>query len=363
VGPDDALWFTEFNANKIGRITTAGAFHEYTLPIAASGPSRIAAGVGGGLWVTQTKANDIARVTPTGSVKEYPLPSGATPARIAAGPDGNVWFTEAGINAVGQITPSGTITQFPIPTVASNPTAISAGADGNVWFTEQGADKIARITVGIGHVTEYPIPTASSGPDGITFGANGQIWFSEATGNKVGYVTDAIGHSTYAVIHDNATEPAGRTVHLGNNMRWIFAGPNQHSVTDSTGMGLYDSGPLGPVSTFTYQFTAAGGFPYTSTVASDTTGGTIKVPLVVPATGTQNTPFTVTWSTALPVGATMNVQVATPGGSFATWQSATTALSGSYTPTAGPGVYQFEAQLVSGGHTSGWSPIARVTVS
>src|SRR3979409_687789 len=80
VAPDDALWFTEFNANKIGRITTAGAFHEYTLPIAASGPIRIAAGADGNLWVTQTKANEIARVTPTGSVTEYPLPSGATPA-------------------------------------------------------------------------------------------------------------------------------------------------------------------------------------------------------------------------------------------------------------------------------------------
>ena len=44
-------------------------------------------------------------------------------------------------------------------------------------------------------------------------------------------------------------------------------------------MGLYDSGPLGPVSTFTYRFTAAGGFPYTSTVASDTTGGQSRCPL------------------------------------------------------------------------------------
>ena len=167
--------------------STAGAFHEYTLPIAASGPSRIAAGADGNLWVTQTKANEIARVTPTGSVTEYPLPSGATPARIAAGPDGNVWFTEAGSTRSARSRRRAR-SRSSRSHRRQPPHRHQRGADGNVWFTEQGADKIARITVGIGHVTEYPIPTASSGPDGITFGANGQIWFSEATGNKVGYV-------------------------------------------------------------------------------------------------------------------------------------------------------------------------------
>jgi hypothetical protein len=146
-------------------------------------------------------------------------------------------------------------------------------------------------------------------------------------------------------------------------MRWIFAGPSQHSVTDATGMGLFDSGALGPVSLFTQAFTVAGGYPYTSTVASDPTAGIVKVGLTVPATGTQNTPFAVTWATAIPAGATVNVQVATPTGGFVAWQTGVTTLSGSYNPTAGAGVYKFQAQLVLHGHTSNWSPISRVTVS
>ena len=33
-GPDGALWFTEWSANRIGRITTAGAVTEYPVPTA-----------------------------------------------------------------------------------------------------------------------------------------------------------------------------------------------------------------------------------------------------------------------------------------------------------------------------------------
>jgi streptogramin lyase len=37
-GPDGALWFTEFSANQIGRITTAGVVTEYAIPTPFSNP-------------------------------------------------------------------------------------------------------------------------------------------------------------------------------------------------------------------------------------------------------------------------------------------------------------------------------------
>jgi streptogramin lyase len=43
-GPDGALWFTEANSDKIGRITTAGVISEFPLPIAGSYPLSIQAG-------------------------------------------------------------------------------------------------------------------------------------------------------------------------------------------------------------------------------------------------------------------------------------------------------------------------------
>ncbi len=313
--------------------------------------------------MTLAKTNQIAKVTTSGTITRFALPAGASPARIAAGPDGNLWFTEPGINKVANITPSGTVTQFSLPAAGERPAGISAGADGNVWFTEQGTNRIGRITPG-GTVSEFSIPTAGSVPSGITVGADGNIWFSEFTGNKVGYVADAAGHTTYAVIHDNSTEPTSRVITVGTSMRWIFEGPSAHSVTDSTGMGLFDSAPQHQVSTFTQLFGVAGDYPYASTVNGDTTSGTIKVSPTAPLTGTQNTPFTVTWATAIPSTGTVDVQVETPGASsFSPWMTGTTQDSGSYTPAAGPGVYKFQARLNLNGHSSDWSQIIRVTVS
>src|SRR5215472_5157417 len=40
-GPDGALWFTEPNVNKIGRITTQGTITEFSLPTANSQPDDI----------------------------------------------------------------------------------------------------------------------------------------------------------------------------------------------------------------------------------------------------------------------------------------------------------------------------------
>jgi virginiamycin B lyase len=43
-GPDGNVWFTEFNTNKVGKITPAGSITEYTVPTANGGPRNIATG-------------------------------------------------------------------------------------------------------------------------------------------------------------------------------------------------------------------------------------------------------------------------------------------------------------------------------
>ena len=57
VGPDGALWFTEENGHKIGRITTAGHITEYPIPTVPSAPSEITTGPDGALWFTESAAN------------------------------------------------------------------------------------------------------------------------------------------------------------------------------------------------------------------------------------------------------------------------------------------------------------------
>lgn len=65
-GPDGAVWFTEGNANKIGRITVDGRITECDEPTPAATPHGIVAGPDGHLWFTEVDGdgNKIGRVCP-----------------------------------------------------------------------------------------------------------------------------------------------------------------------------------------------------------------------------------------------------------------------------------------------------------
>lgn len=63
----------------------------FPIPTAGSGPWGIALGHDGNLWFSEYNANQIGRITPDGTVTEYSIPSGtAHAAWIAPGLDGNV---------------------------------------------------------------------------------------------------------------------------------------------------------------------------------------------------------------------------------------------------------------------------------
>src|SRR6266478_1473060 len=74
-GPDGALWFTENIGNKIGRITTAGAFTEFTVPTTSSHPIGITTGPDGALWFTELQSTKIGRITTAGAFTEFTVPT------------------------------------------------------------------------------------------------------------------------------------------------------------------------------------------------------------------------------------------------------------------------------------------------
>lgn len=188
--PDGNLWFTEFNADKIGKITPQGQVTEFPSP---SSPLAITRGQDGNLWFLA--ADNIGKITTAGVVTKYPLPFGAgsNTQGITAGPDGNVWFTESRCAycdphapgqlpndgaTIGRITPEGAIAEFTLPDYHAGPRGITAGPDGNVWFTEYVGNKIGRISP-TGAVTEFALATLDSYPMGITTGSDGNLWFVE----------------------------------------------------------------------------------------------------------------------------------------------------------------------------------------
>src|SRR5450759_58249 len=157
LGPDGALWFTEWLGNKIGRIDpTTHIVTEYGGLTANSQTNGITLGPDKALWFTEYNANQIGRIDPTThAVIEYTVPTANNmPWGITSGPDGALWFTEAG-GHIGRITTAGAVTKYPVPTASSWPQEITLGPDGALWFTEYSVDKIGRIDLSTHHIDEY----------------------------------------------------------------------------------------------------------------------------------------------------------------------------------------------------------------
>jgi uncharacterized repeat protein (TIGR01451 family) len=236
-GPDGNLWFTEFGANQIGRLTPSGVLTEFPIPSPQSGPYGITPGPDGNLWFTEFNNGSIGRITPTGTITEFfdSIIGGGAPDIITNGPDGNLWFTDPGLNQIGRITTTGGFSVFPLPTSGSTPYGIVTGPDGNLWFTEQGGNQIGRITP-TGTITEFPVPTANSAPFGITLGPNGNLWFTEQSGNKVGEITTT-GTITEFTIPTASSFPAEITTGSDGNL-W-FSEENANQVARLTTSGTF----------------------------------------------------------------------------------------------------------------------------
>ena len=68
-GPDGAMWFTERNAGKIGRIARDGSITEFALPSSTSEPNDIVYnGQDGNFWFTERAGNKIGRISITGII-------------------------------------------------------------------------------------------------------------------------------------------------------------------------------------------------------------------------------------------------------------------------------------------------------
>ena len=235
LGPDGKLWFTEKDANQIGRVTPGNppVIDEFALPVGFTDPfnitvgpdnkiwftcrnsagavcrinpadtsekqgqggyaviteAGIAAGPDGKIWLGD-QSGKVVRINPSDMVEEVISDidlTGFNVRNLTAGPDGNVWVTGFG-GQIGRVTPAGSVTVFdPAGDAAWD---IITGPDGNLWYTApEGADtKIGRVTpagdVGLQHSA-----TPVGDQRGITVGPDGALWFAQAFANSIGRMT------------------------------------------------------------------------------------------------------------------------------------------------------------------------------
>jgi outer membrane protein assembly factor BamB len=174
--------------------------------------------------------------------------------------------------------------------------------------------------------------------------------------------------STFVTITDNLYNPTDSLNHkLGNAAQWTNNGTTAHSVTDSSGMGLFDSGSIAPGGVFVSTFAGAGIFKYTCTLHPGMTGS-IKAPMVLtPTTGSLSTVFNIAWAGIVaPAGYVYDVQIKRAGSSVWTnWLTGQTQPSTTFVADSGKGTYQFRARMknTANGKASNYSAAKSITVS
>lgn len=239
-GPDGAMWFTEMEAGKIGRITTDGAFQEYAV---SGSPYIIVTGPDGAMWFTEPDESKIGRITMDRTINEYTIPSNAY--FISAGPNGELWFTEPEGGKIGRITTAGAITEYPVPSYEGAMTGIAAGSDGAMWFANENNSIIGRITMS-GVVTLFSLPSDDGGTLDITAGPDGAMWFTEPKADKIGRIAMDGTITEYSC--DSGSSPTLLTAGPDNAM-W-FTEPQADKIGRITMDG-----------TITEFSTATGGYP------------------------------------------------------------------------------------------------------
>ena len=182
--------------------------------------------------------------------------------------------------------------------------------------------------------------------------------------NVLGAV-DFLARLTPVIVGDASFSPEDQVQMQAVTATWRVSwnATMQHSVTDRSGLDLFDSGLKGAGSVFRYRFAGAG--TYTATDVATGHTGTISVPVrVSPASGGTTTTFVVTTSSSVaPAGYAYETQILRPGASG--WVDWRFGISNPFVPDVGVGTYSFRAQLrrKSNGAASGWSPAASIVVA
>lgn len=243
---------------------------------------------------------------------------------------------------------------------------IAASASGDIW------------AVG------YHYPSGTTDYQGLVEHFDGQQWqvVSTPQGGSYTYLAGiaalpggfgcAVGNtltSTFAQsiceiqVGDTGFVPNSAPAAQGDTVGWTFTGNNFHQLTDSTGMGLFDSDARPPGASFQFNFSAAGTYSVSDGLTNKR--GSIAVSIILPAKARTAVAFRVTWSAAPPLsGFVFDTQIRNPSdSSFHDWLVGQTNTSANYV-AAVAGTYAFRSRLrnTTTDASSNWSPAGQILV-
>ena len=195
------MWFTEFVADAIGRVSPDGTLHEVMLntpagvgqPGIGAGPQKIVTGPDRNLWFANQFAPYLSRFSArTRELTNFTLPASAS--GLTVGADDNLWFTVASRNTIHRMLSRApfTLTSFAIPQ-GTGPGEIITGPHDNLWFLmahdAANGSFIARLnpTSGAFAFFDYAPDQAQdySHFSAITAGRDKRLWIAGGRANPI----------------------------------------------------------------------------------------------------------------------------------------------------------------------------------
>jgi streptogramin lyase len=157
-GPDERMYFTDMeDFGAIGTIMPSGELtleplSGFSSPEYAS-PKAIAPGPEQTVWFTEPERERVVEMLADGERREIVIPDRSpadssarpSPKDIVEGPEGDMYFTDPGDNAVGRVTVGGEVTEYPVPSLEGvAPDEIALVGD-ELVFNEFGSASLGMV--------------------------------------------------------------------------------------------------------------------------------------------------------------------------------------------------------------------------
>ncbi|GAA4737688.1 hypothetical protein GCM10023350_22150 [Nocardioides endophyticus] len=263
--PDGTMWFTEEDANKVGKVTPGGQVTEFAFPAEFPGTTRLKdldVAPDGTIWVLYESGEKLRHIRPDGStITDWSLDAQGDPVgdSVRVAPNGTAWVVgQFDESIVATVTDSGG-QLLPNPPECED--SLGMGVDGSMWCrTSSGLNHLNPAGGGV----SYPANNYAAYPYAIAAGPVGSIWFgryfsgtmfTSPDDGEVGYL-DAATSQVTAYDTGSRTAPADLVQGPDGNM-WFT------SIGAAAGIGHISAGGRGAL-------TAIGGYePESLTFAKD----------------------------------------------------------------------------------------------
>ncbi|MBQ62108.1 MAG: hypothetical protein CMQ19_08530 [Gammaproteobacteria bacterium] len=177
------LWLLAADSNQLFRVDPVnGKVLSYEIPTPNSNPQGLSVGLNGDIWFSEPNANQIGRFS-SGFFEEYKVPTAfSNPGDTAVDDQGNIWFAQRAANRLGVLYPE--LNRFDealVPTIGALPHAIELDDDGRVWFLEYRGNKVGVFNPTLARFDEFEIPRYNTFPGEMVFDPKrGALWFTES---------------------------------------------------------------------------------------------------------------------------------------------------------------------------------------